>query len=174
MIPEPPMPTVNEWILVEKLNKEKEVTGIYISGHPLDDYKLEIRNFTNCSLDEIEKHKNQEVTVAGIVTMANHRISKKGSGWGDFMIQDFNESLNIRMFGEGYVTFKHYFEMGNVLHIKGKYQPRWNSQDEFEFRVKEIQLLEEVGKNMTESITIKINIDKLTDDMVYELSLIHI
>ncbi len=172
MVQEPSIPMSDTWSLIEKLEREKEVTGIYISGHPLDDYRLEIQNFTNCTLDQLEQHKNQEVTVAGIVTQANHRISKKGTGWGDFIIQDFNDSLNIRMFSNDYMNFKQYFEKGAILHLKGKFQSRWNSEDEFEFRVKEVVLLEAVAEQKTESITLKIDVEKLTTEVIDKLETI--
>ncbi|MDV7395132.1 hypothetical protein RZS08_27345, partial [Arthrospira platensis SPKY1] len=93
MIPEPAVPEGAYWPLMEKLNREKEVTGIYISGHPLDDYRAEIEAHTTCSLEEIENYMGREIKIAGIVVRANHRISKKGTGYGQFTIQDFHGSL---------------------------------------------------------------------------------
>jgi DNA polymerase-3 subunit alpha len=84
MVPEPKVPTAEPWPLIDKLNREKEVTGIYISGHPLDDYKAEVDSFTSCTLDELEKYNGRDLNIAGIVTEVKHRISKKGTGWGLF------------------------------------------------------------------------------------------
>ncbi|MEM7105551.1 MAG: DNA polymerase III subunit alpha [Bacteroidota bacterium] len=166
MIPEPKIPEAESWNLIDKLNREKEVTGIYISGHPLDDYRLEVKQFTNCSLDEIQKYANREVRVAGIVTKADHRISKKGTGWGDYTIQDFKGSLDLRMFGENYVKYKSYFEKGSVLHIKGRYQLRWGKDDEYELSPKEVKLLETVGKENTDSITLTLHLEQISEDLI--------
>ena len=107
MIPTPEIPAdAKQWSLIEKLTREKEVTGIYISGHPLDDYKMEVDNFTTCSLDRIEEFKGQKVNIAAIVTTANHRISKKGTGWGLFTIQDYNDLLEFPLFSEDYAKIQ--------------------------------------------------------------------
>ncbi|MCP3930331.1 MAG: DNA polymerase III subunit alpha [Bacteroidetes bacterium] len=168
LIPEPKIPECPSWSLIEKLNKEKDVTGIYISGHPLDDYKLEVENFTTCHLDEIEKYKGHPVKVAGIVTSASHRISQKGTGWGIFIIQDFNDSLEFPLFKDDYQKFKHFFEDGQCLFIEGTYEQRWNSE-EFQLKVKKIMLLESVGEQYTKSITLKIPVQKISASFIDEV-----
>ncbi len=173
MVQEPPYPEVEEWSLIDKLEREKEVAGIYITGHPLDNYRLEIKNFTTCGIDQMDKFKQaSEIKIAGIVSSANHRISKKGTGWGDFIIQDFSTSLNIRMFGNDYMNFKQFFEKGAIIYIKGKYQKKWNSEDEYEFRCKEVQLLEGLAKDKTESITVKMDVNKLTKELSAQIELL--
>ncbi len=153
------------WSLIEKLTREKEVTGIYISGHPLDDYQMEVKHFTTCTLDKLEAHKGQKVNVAAIVVSANHRISKKGTGWGLFAIQDYNETIEFPLFSEDYKKFKHLFEPGEVLYLTGKYQQRYNSE-EFQLKLDEVRQLASIGKEKTESILVKIAIDKMDRDFV--------
>ena len=93
LIPKPKLPEGGrQWSLVEKLTKEKEVAGIFISGHPLDDYLLEAQ-LASCALDKIDSFRGREVKLAVIVIGAQHRISRKGTGWGLFIIQDFNTCL---------------------------------------------------------------------------------
>ncbi|RMG87794.1 MAG: DNA polymerase III subunit alpha [Bacteroidetes bacterium] len=169
MIPEPKIPDCEPWSLIEKLTKEKEVTGIYISGHPLDDYEIEIKAHTNCALDEVEKRTDgQPVKVAGIVTEAQHRISKKGTGWGRFTLQDFNGSLEFPLFGDDYQNFKNFFEVGQVLFLMGKMEKRW-SGDGYQFKVQKVSLLETVGESMTSSITIKLPVELITEDFMANL-----
>lgn len=168
MIPEPNVPEAKEWALIHKLTKEKEVTGIYISGHPLDDYKLEVENFTTCTIDRLESFKGQKVNLAAIVTGAQHRISRKGTGWGIFTVQDYNDSLEIVLFSEDYQKFKHLFEVGEVLYMKGNYQQRYNSE-EWQFRLDEVHQLASIGDQMTESITLQIPVHLLTAGMIDEL-----
>jgi len=169
MVPEPAMPQVNEWSLIEALTKEKDVTGIYISGHPLDEYRVEIENFTTCGLDEVDKFKGREVNLAGIVTMAQHRISKKGTGWGLFALQDFNGTLEFPLFSDDYQKFKSHLETGQCLYIKGKFEKRWNSEDEFQLKIKEVQILEAVTEDKTKLITLKLPIELLTENMITNL-----
>lgn len=165
-MPEPEFPQGAPWSLIEKLEREKEVTGIYISGHPLDDYRLEVENFTTCPLDEIENHRNKTIKIAGIVTKANHRISQKGTGWGVFVIQDYNSSLEFPLFGDDYQKFKGFFEPGQCLFLTGMYELKWGSSDEFQFRVKEVTLLASVGESMAKSITLKLPVENLTEDIL--------
>jgi len=165
MIPQPNVPTRQPWSLIEKLTKEKDVTGIYISGHPLDDYKLEVQNFTSTTLDKLDQYKGQQVKIAGIVAVAQHRISKKGTGWGLFTVHDYNGALEFPLFSDDYLQFKEKLQVGQVVYITGTFQKRWNS-DEHQLKIKEVRLLESISSDMTESITIKLYLDQLSEEMV--------
>ncbi len=169
MIPEPPVPEAEPWSLIEKLEREKQVTGIYISGHPLDDFKLEIETFTSCSLDKIENFKGQKVKIAGIVLDASHRISKKGTGWGVFNIQDFNGSFEFALFGEDYQKFKHLLENGAPIFITAVYQKRWNRDDDYQLKISEIRQLDTIGMDMTECITLKLFLDSISEPLIDEI-----
>jgi DNA polymerase-3 subunit alpha len=160
MFQEPAFPNVPEWSLIEKLTKEKEITGIFMTGHPLDDYRLEIEHFTNCPLDLVMNYKDKHLKVAGIVTAADHRVSKKGTGWGIFIIQDFRGSLEIKLFNEDYKKYRELFTIGESLFIEGFYQLSWKGQDH-EFRITSARMLASIGEEMTKSITVKISIDQL-------------
>ena len=168
MIPEPKVPEAKDWSLIEKLTREKEVTGIYISGHPLDDYKLEVANFTSCTLEDAEKNPGQKLKLAAIVTMAQHRISKKGTGWGLFTIQDYNSAIEFPLFGEDYQKFKHLMNSGEVVYLEGKFQKRWNSE-ELQLKLSNVRQMASIGVEMTEAITIKIPIDLVTEEMINTL-----
>jgi len=165
-------PTVNgseEWSLLEKLKKEKEVTGVYISGHPLDDYRLEISTFTNSKLSEIEKKKDKEVRVAGIVTATETKIAKNGNPYCRFSIEDFDGTYNFSIFSKDYMTFKTYIETnGALLHITGKYQPRWNG-DEYEFKITKIDLLSDIRSKLTKALTLQIPIEEVSDKMTEQI-----
>jgi len=166
MIPEPSFPKGKKWSLIEVLNKEKEVTGIYISGHPLDDYRVEVENFTNCSLEQIENyHKAKEVRFAGVVTQAEHRISKKGTGWGKFVIQDYNGSFEFPLFRDDYADYRGRLEEGVCVFVKGHFEPQW-SGDGFQFKLKEVNTLEAVTEKMTKEVTLRFPIEKLTAELL--------
>jgi DNA polymerase-3 subunit alpha len=160
MYAEPAMPQVQPWSLMEKLTKEKDITGIYMSGHPLDDYRLEIEHFTNCPLDMVTSYRDKHLKLAGIVTGADHRITKKGTGWGIFTLQDFRGTLEVRLFNDDYKKYKELFTIGETLFLEGHYQLSWNGQ-EHEFRVTSVRLLAGIGEELTKSITVKISIDQL-------------
>ncbi len=168
MVPEPKLPEGQQWSLIEKLTKEKEVTGIYISGHPLDDYKIEINNFITCGLDEIERFKDQNVKLAGIVTSAQHRTNKKGAGWGIFALQDYNGSIEFPLFSEDFQKFKHLLEPGEVVYIKGAYQKRWNSED-YQIKLHDVRQLQSIGEELTESITLRLPLNEITDELIEKI-----
>jgi DNA polymerase III subunit alpha len=164
-VAEPPMPNVQTWSLIEKLTREKDVTGIFLSGHPLDDYRMEIDHFTTCSLEKAINFKGQKIKVAGFVTGADHRISQKGTGWGRFVVEDFEGSMEITMFSEDYQKFKHLFELGAALYIQGEYEKRWNSE-EMNFKPREVRQLASIGAEMTDAVTVKIATHLLTKDLL--------
>ena len=171
MIPEPKLPTSEAWSLLEKLNREKDVTGIYISGHPLDEYRMEVQHYASCSLENLDNFKGRDVKIAGIVSGANHRISKKGTGWGIFTIADFTTSIEIPLFSEDYQTFKNLLSLGQCILIKGVYQQRWNSE-EYQLKIKEVIMLETVASKFTDAITLKLRLEQITEEMIDELEAI--
>ncbi len=167
-IPEPKIPECEEWGLIKQLNAEKAVVGLYLSGHPLDDYAVEIKNYTTCSLDRVDDFKDRQINVGEIDAMANHRISKKGTGWGSMKIEDFKGSLEMALFGEDYISFKNYMNEGEAIYISGTYKQRWKGND-YELKISKIQLLETVGQDKTESITVSIDVNTLSDTLVQQL-----
>jgi DNA polymerase-3 subunit alpha len=167
---EPAVVPIEEWPLLEKLKREKEVVGIYISGHPLDDYRLEIKTFTNCRLADIPESKDKELRIAGIIGSTNTRISKTGNQFVVFQLEDFDGQFEFALFGKDYVQFKNFAEtLGAMVYITGRYQTRYNQPDNFEFKISKIELLSETRNTLTKKLTIRIdnyNIqDRITDDL---------
>lgn len=169
MIPEPAMPECPPWSLVQKLQYEKDVTGIFISGHPLDDYPLEVQYFTTCPLARVEQYQNAPgLHLAAILVKATHRISKNGNGWGIFEVQDYSSSLEFKLFGEDYRRFKHLLEEGTAIFFTAQYQQSWKGYG-LELRIKEVRLLEGVAEERTHSITLRLALDQVTTDLVDQL-----
>jgi DNA polymerase-3 subunit alpha len=166
-IPEPSLPKANDWGLIYKLQKEKDTIGIYLSGHPLDDFRYEWENFAT-PLDKVENFKGRKVNIAGFVLKAEHRISQKGTGWGRFTLQDYTGSLEITMFSESYAKFKSFFEEGTSIYVEGEYKQRYNS-DEFEFKVLNTRLLETIGEEKTSSVTLRINVETLSSGLIDQI-----
>lgn len=169
LIPEPKIPDAAEWPLIEKLNREKDVTGIYVSGHPLDDYRIEIENFVTCPLNKVENfHRHPSIQVGGMVSMSRHMISKNGNGWGIFAIQDYQGTLEFKLFGEDYEKFQHLLKEGKAIYVKGGFQKSWRGEG-MDFKPKDIKLLEGIGESLTESITLKLPLEKLTPQLIDEI-----
>lgn len=159
-LPEPPMPVCEEWQRLDLLAREKQVVGIYISGHPLDDYSFEIKHNCNHSIDgfkNLEELKGKELSFAGIITDVQHRIDKNGNPYGVVSIEDFTDSKEFMLFREDYMKFKMVLVQGAFVYAKTRVQPRrWG--DELEIKFLGINLLSEVLAKLTKSITLKINL----------------
>ncbi len=166
MYPDRPNPAeVEEWDQMIKLEKEKQITGIYISGHPLDDYQLEIKHFINCPLDMVEDTKEKFVKLAGIVTASQIGISQRGTSYARFTIQDYRGSLDINLYNEQCESFKHLITNGKVLYIEGMNQKGY-SGDRYFFKVKDIKMLDTVGKLLTKSITVNLPLHIINEKIV--------
>ena len=160
-VPEPTMPKCDPWTLIFKLLKEKDVCGLYLSGHPLDDFQYEWENFC-IPIEKIESFKGRKLSIGGFVARAEHRISQKGTGWGRFTIQDYSGSHEVTLFTENYQRFKALLEEGTCVHLTGVFQQRYNS-DEWELKLAEVRQLASIGGEKTESVTLKINVATLND-----------
>lgn len=171
-MPEPIPPNVEEWSSLVKLSKEKEVVGIFITGHPLDDFRFELKSFCNAQvsyLENVEEHANKELKFAGIVTAVEHRFSKKGNPFGTIEIEDYSGGTKLFLFGEDYLKFKHFMVQGTFLYIIGKVANRMYKSDEFEFKVSTIELLTDVREKLVSSLSIKVSPTDLTPLFVQEM-----
>jgi DNA polymerase-3 subunit alpha len=168
-----PEPSVcPDWPKLEKLNKEKEVIGIYLSSHPLDDFKLEIDTFATATLDELQNlrdYLDREVTVAGMVTDTKNGISKNGKPYGSFTIQDYTDSFRLMMFDKDYLENSKFFTLGYYLLIRGRVQKRPYREDELEFKVKNIHLLSSVKDDLIKSVTLKIDPENISPGLIKDL-----
>ena len=162
-IPEPTIPACDQWNTYEKLNKEKDVVGIYISGHPLEDYKLELQNFCDINANVLSENINQlperEFTIIGIANKAVNLQSRKGSRYGVLEIQDMFGSMEFRLFGEQYLKFMHFLDPGNFLSVTGKIQlkPKYYNPDgkQKEFKISKIELLKDVLEKNVKNIYLR-------------------
>ena len=168
MMTTPSVPKVDEWNLIQKLNYEKDCVGIYLTGHPLDDFKIET-GYANMTLDRASEFKNQRIKIAAFVSAVNHRVSKKGTGFGIFTIQDYKGSLEFALFNEDYARFSPILQPGISVYIEGDMKPKWNSTEEFELKIKEVKQLASIGESLTESITLMIPIEQISNAMINNL-----
>ncbi len=176
-IPEPIVPPCEEWGTMEKLRREKEVVGIYISGHPLDDFKKEIKAFcknTVADFSRLEEHVNRELTVAGVITDVQHRVSKNGKGWGLFTLEDYNESYELRIFGEEYLKFRHFLMINSFVHVRAYVREGWVNRDtgkkgDPRLQFNDFKQLQDVMDAFAKKLTIKLNIDRLQEQRIQTL-----
>ncbi len=169
LLPDPAMPKTTPWNKIEMLNREKRVTGIFISGHPLDDYHMELTNFIDVPLDKAADRKETMLRLAGLVTEVFHGTNQKGVGYCKFTLQDYRGSLQFFLSNDQYKHYGKLVDIGEVLYIEGIFN-RGYSGDNYYFRIKDVKMLDTVGKTLTKSITIQIPIEDLTQDMVDQLS----
>jgi DNA polymerase-3 subunit alpha len=142
---EPTIPACETWGLMKKLHKEKEVVGMYLSGHPLDDYKIEFNNFVNTNMAELEEKKGVEVSIAGVVIDCYEKTSQKNNKpYGGFTIEDYSGSTKIMM------------------------KPRFNSEDQFELKVNSMMLLADVREKMLSSLLVNIKTERVQQQFVQE------
>ncbi|MGB7394063.1 MAG: DNA polymerase III subunit alpha, partial [Pricia sp.] len=176
-IPEPTVPPCEEWGTMEKLRREKEVVGIYISGHPLDDFKTEIDAFCNADVacaNELENFVNRELCFAGVITDVQHRVSKNGKGWAMFTMEDYSDSHEFRIFGEEYLKFRHFLMMNSFAYVKVFVKEGWTNREtgkkgDPRMQYNSFQLLQEVMETYAKKLTIKLNIDELKEDGIHRL-----
>ncbi|MDY0088991.1 MAG: DNA polymerase III subunit alpha [Flavobacteriaceae bacterium] len=181
-IAEPVITQCEEWSTMEKLAKEKEVVGIYISGHPLDDYKYELKYFCNTQLGQLKNLESligKSVSVGGIITSVEHRISSKdGKGWAKFTLEGYEESYEFKIF-EGkeatYSRYRPFLNQNNFIYIRLSVLEGWTNKDtgkkgEPRINFVSIQYLQDVLSQFAKKLTIQINIMALQQGLISELS----
>jgi DNA polymerase-3 subunit alpha len=168
-----PEPTAcPDWPKLEKLNREKEVIGIYLSSHPLDDFRLEINTFTTANLADLQNLKDyldREVTIAGMVTDTRNGIGKNGKPFGSFTLQDYTDTFRFMLFDKDYIENSKFLTTGYYLLVKGKVQKRKFREEEIEFSIKKINLLSSVKDELIKSVTIKINPEYINNEIINQL-----
>jgi DNA polymerase III subunit alpha len=171
----PKLPDCEPWTLTTLLDHEKDVTGIFLSGHPLDHFKFEIQHYGITSIAGFNEFKEgislqanpfRPFRLAGLVADAQHRISKTGKQFGIFGVEDYSGKMEVPLFGEDYIKFKDYFTPGTVIYINGSFKNRFNREDDFEFKVTGIMLLETIKRIMTRQLLLEIHPLLLTEEIV--------
>ena len=165
-VPAPEIAYCEPYSEIEKLNIEKEVVGFYISGHPLDQFKVDLKTFCTCTTAEVERYKNREIKIGGIITSCTERESRRGKPFGLFSVEDYEGSLDVAMFGEDYLKYKHLIEEGRMVLIKGKVQERYNQEGVWEFRPQVIELLSDIRERLSKGIQIDMELDKISEEII--------
>ncbi|MBL0742666.1 DNA polymerase III subunit alpha [Chryseolinea lacunae] len=169
VMPKPRIDFVEPFSEIEKLNLEKEVVGIYISGHPLDNFKFEMDAFckTACNeLNELEAMQGREVKLGGIVSGVEHRTTKTGKPFGKFTLEDYTGNFTFTLFGEDYLKLKNFMNVGWFLFVEGAVIKNSWGQQNLEFKIRNIDLLNELGIKRSKGVKLRINAHDITKDMI--------
>lgn len=170
-IKKPDIPQVEEWAKLILLEKEKNLIGIYLTSHPLDDYRLEIENFCSKEVslkdlnNDIEKYIGKDFTFGGMVTAAREATSKNGNPFSTLTLSDYTDSYEFFFFGQDYVNFHKYCKAGLFLLVKGTVRQRFKSEY-YEFKITQIELLSDVRENYVKSVTVNLPLNKLNEKVI--------
>lgn len=174
-ISEPEIPPCTPWPTMELLRKEKEVVGLYLTGHPLDDFKKTLQHFTKNRLSglnvDLTPYVGREVTVGGVVTMAEARISKNGKRWGTFTLEDFSGSYQFRVFSEEFLKFEHFFKESNFLYLRLLVKEGYPIGDgitrgEPRLQFNEVKLLQDVIESLSKKINLHFKAHELNPELI--------
>ena len=170
----PPIPQNEEWSMIEKLNKERDLVGIYLSAHPLDEYSFVLRGLCNTRCNELddkaELAKKDIITVGGIVTNVKERIAKNGNRFGIVTIEDYDDSGELAVFGEDWGTWKGMLSEGNTIFITAKCTQRFRDSNVYTFNISDIKYLQTVKDQQIDRITIGIPVENLNEEMATDLT----
>jgi DNA polymerase-3 subunit alpha len=169
----PHIPNCPQWSLTEQLDKEKEVTGIYLSGHPLDHYKFEMRHYGITNIQDFNEVKESQTLASSgktykllaLVSVANHRISRQGNKFGSFVLEDYSGKTEIVLFGDDYVRYNAYLQQGQAIFIVGSFKQRFN-KSEYEFKISSLALGENVKRQLTKQLQLEIDVRHVKKETV--------
>ena len=185
-IPEPPLPEAEEFPLIEKLKYEKDVIGIYLTGHPLDNYKLELQRYCNSTVTDLvtiqkarsgeggddikaafaDLRKKGELCVGGLVSNVQHKMTKTGKPFGTFVLEDYNDSYEFALFGDDYVKFRNLLVNDYFLQLRGSIEEKFRQKDNWDMRINSIVLLTEIRDKMAKSMTVCLELNSVNNDLM--------
>lgn len=169
----PEIPSCPPWSDLERLNKERDLVGIYLSAHPLDEYYIILNHVSNTHMIDFSENNlvsGKEIRMGGMVSAFREGISKKGSPYGIVKIEDYSGSTEIPLFGNNYIEYSKFCKIGMFLWITGVWQPKKYREGENEFVINSIKLLPDVKDQLIEKITIKASLHNLNNTVITELS----
>ena len=172
-IAKPEIPTCERWSVLERLNKEKELVGIYLSAHPLDEYRIILKYVCNTGVVELNERENlqgREILLGGIVTGFREGTTKNGKPFGILKLEDFTGSGEIALFGQDYIDYGRYGKVGMYLLVTARVEPgRWDPK-KLDFKIGSMRLLQDEKEKLIEKISITVPIHGLDEQTISELS----
>ena len=172
-IQRPTLPVCVDWTQLETLNKEREVIGLYLSAHPLDDYKVIIDHMCKTQLsdlDNLEPLRGKEIAVAGMLVDVKNLTTKTGKPFGRFTLEDYNGSREFSLFSKDYENFRKYLFPDYFLFVRGKVQPRPYNDSELEFKIISMVQLAELRDTMIRELTVQLPIEEVTASFIRDFT----
>lgn len=172
-ISRPEVPQAGRWSDLERLNKERELIGIYLSAHPLDEYEFILKYVCNADmqqLQDLDALNGKDITFGGIITAVREGQTKRGAPYTIFKLEDYTGKYEIPLFSEDSVNFGRYARIGLSIYVSGKVQPKRYREGEMEVKITAISLLSEVKDKLVSKITLQIPLSEIDDTSVAELS----
>ena len=171
------IPTCEPWTNLTRLKKEKEVVGIYISSHPLDDFTHEIDHFVNITLNQIgdlNDFLRKELNIGGIVNDIQHLESRNGKGWARFVLEDFTDQYEFRIFGEDYLKYRHFLVVNQFIRIRIMIREGWTNRETGKVGAPRMQylqfeMLQNTVENNAKKLTLQLEISQLEQDKIKQL-----
>jgi len=167
------LPECRPWSKLEQLKFEKEIAGFYMSGHPLDYYRLEFEQFCNVTIDDLKQDlkslKGKEINFGGIVIEATNKIGKTGKPFGSFVIEDYYNFITLSVFSEDYLRWKHLLEEGQYIFIKARIESRYDNPDQLVIRINNILLLSDVTEKYSRTLILTVRLEEVTTDKIDHL-----
>jgi DNA polymerase-3 subunit alpha len=170
----PKIPACEPWTLTELLEHEKDVTGMFMSGHPLDHFKFEIEHYGITRLGEFNEIKEaiglqanpgKAFKLAGLVVEAQHRVTKTGRQFGSFFIEDYTGKTEFMLWSDDYIRYSQFLEKGKNLYLTGSFRQRFN-KSEFEFKIDKITLLENIKQQLTKQLVLEMEARQVNNELL--------
>jgi DNA polymerase-3 subunit alpha len=170
----PKIPSCEPWTLTELLDHEKDVTGMFMSGHPLDHFSFEIKYYGLTRLSEYNEIKDtvhllpnpaKSFRIAGLVVDAQHRVTKTGKQFGSFTLEDYSGKSEFILWSEDYMKFLNYLEKGKNVYLCGSFRQRYN-KSEYEFKIEKITLLETIKQLLTRQLILDVEARHINDKLI--------
>jgi DNA polymerase-3 subunit alpha len=171
------IPACEPWTNLTRLKKEKEVVGIYISSHPLDDFTHEIDHFVNITLNQIgdlNDFLRKELNIGGIVNEIQHLESRNGKGWARFVLEDFTDQYEFRIFGEDYLKYRHFLVVNQFIRIRIMIREGWTNRETGKVGAPRMQylqfeMLQNTVENNAKKLTLQLEISQLEQEKIKQL-----
>ncbi|RYF96069.1 MAG: DNA polymerase III subunit alpha, partial [Chitinophagaceae bacterium] len=170
----PKIPNCNVWSLTELLDHEKDVTGMFMSGHPLDHFRFEIAHYGITGISEFNEAKEalalqanpgKTYKLAGLVVEAQHRVSRTGKQFGSFYIEDYSGKSEFMLWGDDYARYSQFLEKGKNLFITGAFRTRFN-KTEYEFKIEKITMLENIKQQLTKQLVLEMEAKQVNEQLL--------
>ncbi|MFN9590588.1 MAG: OB-fold nucleic acid binding domain-containing protein, partial [Bacteroidota bacterium] len=174
-VPPPKITSTESWSLTELLEFEKEVTGMFMSGHPLDHFRFELTYYGITPINQFNEFRDtlaaqsnpgMSMRIAGLITSVQHKVTRTGKNYGVIVMEDYSGKAEFTVWSEEYVRFQSYFEKGKKIVLQGSFRPRYKDATQFEWKMSQVMLLESVMPQLTRSIDVHIHPAAVSDEMI--------